>query len=269
VGSGLLLGTALGVIIPEGIEALADAHPASEIPFSHVALALLCGFTLMLVIEQMFSPHSPPSSSTPVPLSNFEPSAPSELGFDAELGELEREQGMPRASRESTHAQPSTEIQALPLTLGLVIHSLADGFALGVSLFSTSNQSESLSAIVFLAIVLHKLPTSLAFTSSLLATSLPRPQCWKHLVVFSLATPIATIFTYVILSFFGGSQHPDWPGIALLLSGGTFLNVATSVAHHSGTHSSGETLSHKMHLYLTMLGIFTPFCLSSLFGHGH
>ncbi|KAJ3717162.1 Zinc/iron permease [Lentinula raphanica] len=270
LGSGLLLGTALGVIIPEGIEALADAHPSSEIATSRVALALLCGFTFMLVIEQLFSTHSHSPASGSNPASSFKPDNSSEVQFDAELGELEGEQGMPNRSTAGIHQESSSsQIQAIPLTLGLVIHSLADGFALGVSFFPSNEAtgSSSLSVIVFLAIIIHKLPTSLALTSSLLATSLSRPDCKKHLAIFSASTPIAAILSYSALSFFGGSEHADWPGIALLLSGGTFLNVATLVSHHSEANNS--EMSEKGRLSLTILGIFLPFFLGSLLGHGH
>ncbi|KIK69698.1 hypothetical protein GYMLUDRAFT_34101 [Collybiopsis luxurians FD-317 M1] len=272
LGSGLLLGTALGVIIPEGIEALDEAYPASEISGSQIAVSLLCGFTFMLLIERLLTPHS--HSTTSIPLSNVvKPSRLSEVEFDAGLaGEQEGYPGN-RSNVKTSPTESSTngEMGAIPLTLGLVIHSLADGFALGVSFFSASTESEdtSLSVIVFLAIIIHKLPTSLALTSSLLATSLSRSQCKRHLIAFSVSTPISAIITYIVLDFFGGSdQHADWPGIALLLSGGTFLNVATLVSHHSDAKSS-EEMSHKAHMFLTVLGIFIPFTLSSILGHGH
>ncbi|KAJ3814064.1 Zinc/iron permease [Lentinula aff. lateritia] len=271
LGSGLLLGTALGVIIPEGIEALADAHPSFEISAPRVALSLLCGFTFMLIVEQLFSLHSHSPASATKPTANVKPTN-SEVQFDAELGELEGEQGMARSTVDwvaPVQAESSAQIQAIPLTLGLVIHSLADGFALGVSFFPSneSKSSSSLSAIVFLAIIIHKLPTSLALTSSLLATSLSRPQCKKHLAVFSVSTPIAALLSYVALDFFGGAEHADWPGTALLLSGGTFLNVATLVSHRSDANPS--EMSERTRLTLTVLGIFVPFLLSSLLGHGH
>lgn len=75
------------------------------------------------------------------------------------------------------------------------------------------------------------MPTSLALTSSLLATSLPRPQCKKHLAAFSASTPIAAVLTYLALSFFGGNEHPDWPGIALLLSVRTKIRPVSLVPH--------------------------------------
>lgn len=59
-------------------------------------------------------------------------------------------------------------------TIGLVIHSLADGVALGASLFCNpfnltcvvsekSEQASSLGLIIFIAILLHKAPAALGF----------------------------------------------------------------------------------------------------------
>lgn len=119
----------------------------------------------MLIIEQLLTPHSHSPASNSISMSNVKSSRPTEVEFDAELGDLEVEQGMPRSQIDmptpttSTYQEPSGEMQAIPLTLGLVIHSLADGFALGVSFFpalSDSKESSNLSFIVFLAIIIHK-----------------------------------------------------------------------------------------------------------------
>ncbi len=61
-------------------------------------------------------------------------------------------------------------------------------------------------------------PTALALTTSLLSTSLPPSQCKKHLAIFSAATPIGTLLSYTLLSFFGADSQGRWPGIALLFS---------------------------------------------------
>ncbi|KAK0449234.1 Zinc/iron permease [Armillaria borealis] len=276
VGTGLLLGTALGVIIPEGIEALVEAQIDPKLLSSRVALSLLFGFTSMLVVEQFVSPHSHSAPDVPaIPLHNHDTSS---VEFDAELGELERQEGISRPDYVQVDGNPRSAVvigakaRAYPLTFGLVIHSLADGLALGVSLFpSNADDSSRLSLIVFLAIMVHKAPTSLALTTSLLATSLPRPDCKKHLAIFSATTPVATFVTYAFLSFFGAGDHADWTGLALLISGGTFLYVATvlqPVSDHSGSENASEI--HKvMRVTLIIFGMLVPFTLSSLLGHGH
>ncbi|KAK1236151.1 hypothetical protein PQX77_000602 [Marasmius sp. AFHP31] len=276
VGTGLLLGTALGVIIPEGLEALVEAKPGSEIPSTRIALSLLAGFTFMLLVEQFTSHAGHHHHGYELPLSNPNNERGSSVDFDAELDELENEQGVAsqqssgsrtRKTRSEDFTGSGDPSQALPLTVGLVVHSLADGLALGVSFASESGAATGLSIVVFLAIIVHKLPTSLAMTTSLLATSLPRPDCKKHLAVFSASTPVSTVATYFFITFFGGKGNPTWTGTALLLSGGSFLYVATLVSQHMGSH--GEDLSKLMRLGFIVLGMFIPFVLSSLLGHGH
>ena len=72
---------------------------------------------------------------------------------DVELAQLESEQGIPHVTG------PDTPIPALPLTLGMVLHGLADGLALGVSALSgdsDAHSSTNLSLVVFMALAIHK-----------------------------------------------------------------------------------------------------------------
>lgn len=133
----------------------------------------------MLVIEQSFGPHSHPSGSDGhhyhgLPLHNVggvkEPS--STVEFDAELGELEREQNGVRPSGNSTQSSSARDIdgngafggaairkKAFPLTFGLIIHGLADGLALAASSLAPdkgTNDGAGLSLVVFFALIIHK-----------------------------------------------------------------------------------------------------------------
>jgi solute carrier family 39 (zinc transporter), member 9 len=147
----------------------------------------------MLIIEQIISPHSHSHSHSDLPLHNVSNKDSSTVEFDAELGEIEREEGAASASTpdrttRSGYSQVNTggnaddvsntsaRSQAIPLTLGLVIHSLADGLALGVSFFPTSKTTDSsLSAIVFLAIIIHKRVYTFATNHQVLT------QCYVYL----------------------------------------------------------------------------------------
>lgn len=52
---------------------------------------------------------------------------------------------------------------------------------------------------------------------SLLASSLPRAKCKKHLAVFSASTPVGAVASYILFSFFGNNDD-GWTGVALLVS---------------------------------------------------
>lgn len=268
LGTGLLLGAALGVIIPEGMETIVAAHPNQPFPISQVALSLLVGFTLMLIIEQLVTPnaHTHDASSD---LIMRPKNTPLTLEFDADLGDLESSQGssvLPQSLETGSGRE-----RAFPLTLGLVIHSLADGIALGAANLAktTPGTANTVSFIVFLALLLHKAPTSLALTTSLIATNLPRPDCKKHLAVFSASTPLSAIASYLLFSLLGDGDGGGLTGVALLLSGGTFLYVATvlqPISHHSATAADIKPLTRVLHI---TAGIFIPYGLSTFLGRGH
>ncbi|TFK40772.1 Zinc/iron permease [Crucibulum laeve] len=282
LGTGLLLGAALGVIIPEGIEATVEAHPGAEIPTSSIALSLVIGFTLMLIIEQLISPNAHSHSMhDQLPMHSTKPRvsrSSSHVEFDADLGDLESEhRASPAGFREvqdDRSLEPDVSIgkgRAFPLTFGLVIHGLADGLALGVSSLSRAQPAETsnLSLIVFLALIIHKAPTSLALTTSLLATGLPRQDCKRYLAAFASSTPLSAIGSYLLFSFLGDGGG-GWTGIALLVSGGTFLYVATvlqPVSSHAGPAT--DEMRPAARVLFISIGIFIPFILSALLGHGH
>lgn len=276
LGSGLLLGAGLGIIIPEcvssthfsstqseptysrGVEAVIEASKLGassghgHFPATTIAVSLLVGFMFMLVTEQLI----PGAHSHSVPHmhgSNWLSPKDSVIEFDVdlELGELEN-------PTQSLHPTASTSTQcptthgtadgdrfrtpvlgkALNLTLGLVLHALSDGLALGSSIVSDSG-SQELSLAVFAALVIHKgmatlgiyimldfitewdtAPTALALTTSLLASGVNRTDCRKCLAIFSASTPSGAALTYLFLRLFhpadGGENH--WTGIAMLVS---------------------------------------------------
>ncbi|XP_065321997.1 zinc transporter ZIP9-like isoform X3 [Gordionus sp. m RMFG-2023] len=127
-GAGILIGTALGIIIPEGIE------------------------TLMLPIKGNNS--------------NF------------------------LISNGNSNFKIST-------TIGLVIHSAADGLALGAA---ASTERIDVEIVVFIAILLHKGPAAFTLTTFLVQGGLNRDSIRKHLLIFTMAAPVSAIFTFLILN---------------------------------------------------------------------
>ncbi|EJD50724.1 Zinc/iron permease [Auricularia subglabra TFB-10046 SS5] len=270
-GVGLLLGAGLGVIIPEGIESVTP-HGA-EPPTHTIALSLLGGFAAMLAIEQLLPGHTHTHQPLPTHAPDRERgrqrtlsmASDNELDLDLEIELLETN----ASSRSAGAGGQDGRAKALPLSLGLVIHCAADGIALGASSVA-GNEASALPLIVFLALAVHKAPTALALSTSLLAAGLPKPAVRKHLVVFSLASPVAAIGTFFALAFFGGSAAgiAAWTGIALLASGGSFLYVATVLQPVSSPGAS-EELGRLPRLALIVAGMFTPVLIASLIGHGH
>uniref|UniRef100_A0A6B2EL90 Putative zip-like zinc transporter n=1 Tax=Phlebotomus kandelakii TaxID=1109342 RepID=A0A6B2EL90_9DIPT len=213
-GAGLLVGTALTVIIPEGIRALYDdsmapASPASANSSPKDALPDL---------------HTPEHSST--------------IGLSLVLGFV----FMMLVDQISTRRDGASE-RNMTATIGLIVHAAADGVALGAAAHTSHHDVEM---VVFLAIMLHKAPAAFGLVSFLLHEGFDRHRIRKHLALFSLSAPLLTLLTY-----FGIGQEQketlnsfNATGIAMLFSAGTFLYVATVHVLPELTSATGPHYSH-------------------------
>jgi solute carrier family 39 (zinc transporter), member 9 len=240
VGMGVLVGTSLIVIIPEGIETLYSVRPAATAAagtagtgtgtagtvhgamlwkreeedghhhqedagtaHKYVGLSLISGFILMYLID-VLPAHTHPYAPQPHHI------------------EIDNLRSLSAAS--SPLEPPAHLARPSSTTLGLVIHAAADGIALGAS--STSSNA-ALEAIIFLAIMLHKAPAAFGLSAVLLRAGLGKRQVRAHLIVFSMAAPAGAILTWILVNLLGGDAGGAgmqwWTGVLLLFSGGTFL----------------------------------------------
>ncbi|XP_035220319.1 zinc transporter ZIP9-like isoform X1 [Stegodyphus dumicola] len=271
LGAGLLVGTALSVIIPEGVNTLYatqikqldalkhfhnnevtakevnvapihTAHGSGDIiePHSVIGVALVLGFIFMLLIDQISSSHG-------------------------------------RKQAPDVEGSMKPDRHKITATIGLVVHAAADGIALGAAVTTSHTDIEM---IVFTAIMLHKAPAAFGLVTFLMHEGLDRVKIRKHLLVFALAAPVLAILTY-----FGISQSTkerlsslNATGIAMLFSAGTFLYVATvhvlpEIAVQSHRHSLNGDNSpdskgfKKVELLALVVGALLPLLLS--IGHHH
>ena len=166
-----------------GVETLISS--SQEDAGEKIALSLLAGFAFMLLVEQFTAgscshphDHGYKYAHSPLPrTNNLRPSSeeltpkPYSRGdseFDMTLEELEgaengvvgdiRDNGVGHSVRQDGQTGQG-KARAVPLTVGLVIHSLADGLALGASAFAGANtdgDAAKLSLVVFIALIVHK-----------------------------------------------------------------------------------------------------------------
>ncbi|XP_051234063.1 zinc transporter ZIP9 [Dicentrarchus labrax] len=205
LGAGLLCGTALAIVIPEGVGLLeeswrASSSSSSDVPSGlnasdknatstergppprlFIGVALTFGFTLMFVVDQIGSYFS---------------------------------------------MRGQTNRVGITVTLGLVIHAAADGFALGAAV---ATGQVTVQVIVFFAVILHKAPAAFGLVSFLMHAGLEKKYIQGHLLAFSAAAPIVGIPTYFILHASASSSQSQLSatGVGMLFSAGTFLYVAT------------------------------------------
>lgn len=203
-----------------------DAH-------KYIGLALLSGFILMFLIDQMGPTHAH-SHNNHVSVADF-----------TELHNLQLDDNNIRMPSAAGMNAGGGKKRGNPITIGLVVHAAADGIALGAS----ASRPE-LRFIVFLAIMLHKAPAAFGLSTVLLQHGFSRRQTRQQVGIFSLAAPIGAILTYIFIQLSGHREEASlhwWTGMLLLFSGGTFLYVAMHVMSEmnnteTSTGSSGYSV---------------------------
>ena len=184
-GAGMLIGTALIVVVPEGIHLwysaaaaahshdgeshTASLHGAGSVAGDHghdhdddehgnhwqIGIALAAGFVFMIIVDRMGGGHGHGHG-----------------GGAADRKEIEKpEEVLPLKDPMAVAA--ATDSKSMSVTLGLLIHAAVDGVALGSA---SLTQNGSLSMLVFFAIILHKGPAAFGLASHLLHQGVPRDK---------------------------------------------------------------------------------------------
>ena len=115
---------------------------------------------------------------------------------------------------------PNRKQLAAVVVIGLTIHTIADGMAIGAGL---ATGSHALTGSLVATLLTHKVPAAFSLTMFSQHAHGSRRRAWTDLLVFSLATPISILGTWVVL----GSLSDQIVGLVLLFSAGTFIYVAT------------------------------------------
>ncbi|KAA8904525.1 hypothetical protein TRICI_005470 [Trichomonascus ciferrii] len=225
-GIGILVGTALIVIIPEGVETLYSVEGDADDQETYrraIGISLVIGFVLMFLVDRLpdylAKRRFAGFSSLPIDMSNLRFSAAS-TADDLQPG------SGPVEGAAQEQAPPAGVSRSVSTSIGLIIHSVSDGIALGASV---SSENSALEMIVFLAIMVHKAPASFGFSAVLLREGLPLNKVKRNLAMFAAAAPLGAILTYLIIKVLGASDQQliqKWTGLLLLFSGGTFLFVS-------------------------------------------
>ncbi|CEP00788.1 Zinc/iron permease [Plasmodiophora brassicae] len=238
-GAGLFMGTAVTIIIPEGARFLLQDGCDDGLP-SSFGVAIALGLVLMLVVDHI--PFGAASSERP-------------KSDDAEQVALR--DPATASSHGHSHA-PSTSTAFV----GLLVHSAADGIALGA--ISLSNQS-SVEAVVFIALLVHKAPASFTLMAHFAQHNRPRSEMMRCLLLFAASAPLAAIATFIL---FAGNEHElnhARLGNLMLFSGGTFLYVAAMHILPEALRAAGTTSWTT--IVAVVAGLLLP-CVVDL-GHAH
>ncbi|KRX58353.1 Zinc transporter ZIP9, partial [Trichinella sp. T9] len=246
LGAGLLVGTALGVIVPEGIHAI-HASPHLNAEGKHFDHYENIPISKDVNVVKQFIPR---------PKGNFfENNTENTAMGKADLHTAQENWLMHDCSapkmffvfNESMLGNDRGRVRihhGWMATIGLIVHSATDGIALGAAAFADS----SVTFIIFLAVLLHKAPAAFGLSTYLLNEGFEKSKIRKLLIIFSSSAPLATLLTFAGISQaqigHSANSSSNVIGILLLISAGSFLFVAT--VHIlpeviSSIRSAGET----------------------------
>ncbi|MDQ7054336.1 MAG: ZIP family metal transporter [candidate division KSB1 bacterium] len=131
----------------------------------------------------------------------------------------------------------------LSALIGLSLHSMVTGIALGASLIAPQ-----LSLVVFIAVALHKFPESFSLASILAHENYSRGKIFLGVFWVAVMVPVGAILTLLVL----GSVSDFTVGWLVAFSAGTFLHIAADDLLPE-VHTS--TLDRKSSLGIFLAGI--------------
>ncbi len=211
--AGVILGIGLLHLVPHGYMELNDIDRTVQ--------WTLIGFLAMFFLERFFHFHQ---HEAPVL------EAPKDIAIEPESSAVGGSSHAHHHEHHHGHTSSSGKLSWGGALLGMALHSVIDGIALGAAIQVEANETKKIGLAglgTFLAVALHKPFDSLTI-GTLMAHS-GRSRTWRHAIncLFSLFAPLG------VLVFFLGFQpiekaHPEAIGYALCFAGGAFVCIATS-----------------------------------------
>jgi zinc transporter 9 len=258
-GTGILVGTALIVIIPEGARALFQGERDPDSDRKIIGGSLITGFMIMYLIdaipEYIVSRRNEDSASIDMSNLRF-----SRVGGGDDIELQESSEGVDSHQAQANENSKNKIAKSTKLSIGLIIHSIADGIALGAAIVSGDTELETL---VFLAILIHKAPASFGLTSVLLRHGLEFKNIRINLGLFAAAAPAGALLTYAITTLLWGigvsMDVVTFGAILLVFSGGTFLYVAVHAMQDLESHGAKDSSADKgAAILLLSIGMTVP-----------
>ena len=162
--------------------------------------------------------------------------------------------GLPHA----VHHDEDKDLLGLSATIGLIVHAVVDGLAVGASVSSSTETG----LIVFAAVLLHKGPAAFGLSSFLQHIQIDRANSQMYLILFALSSPVVAILSFFALKDTSLATD-DNLGLALMFSAGTFIYVATVDVLPEVHNHDHENESPTLFVILGMILVF----LTTLISH--
>lgn len=141
--------------------------------------------------------------------------------------------------------------------LGLSAHTLFDGVALGSSL------AAGVGGVVFVAVIAHKIPSSLALSAILVHEKYKRSSTMLMLLLFALMVPLGAGLYFGVRALI---DVENFTAYALAFSSGTFLYLSLADLLPQVHRRAGMRVPTVTAL---LVGVALMYALRFVGGHGH
>lgn len=220
---GLMLGVAVLHLLTHGVHELQHVRTVQQ-PLELASLWLLSGLLAMFLLIRVFHVHAHEHGDTS--------DVGHEHGHACEHDHDHRhahEAGLLHlGAKDAEPADAAHRFSWVGLAVGLSLHTLIDGVALGAAVAAESQGQNAWSLAglgIFLAVALHKPLDALSITSLMGAGGWTRRQAWIANILFALMCP-AGAFAFVVGLDSVDSARYLIVGCALAFSAGVFLCIS-------------------------------------------
>jgi zinc and cadmium transporter len=220
---GLMLGVAVLHLWPHGVHAL-ESSPTIR-PLDVAALWVLAGLLSMFALIRIFHVHAHEHGDV------SDVSHGHAHGGGCEHDHDHHHQGgglLHLGTKETDEGDTAHRFSWLGLAIGLSLHTLIDGLALGAAVSAEAgvNNGWLLAGLgTFLAVALHKPLDALSITSLMAAGGWTKRQAWLANIGFALMCPLGAFAFVMGLGSLGANQSLVI-GCALAFSAGVFLCIS-------------------------------------------
>jgi zinc and cadmium transporter len=233
--AGVMLGAAFFHMLPEAVEGAGGA----AVPF------VLVGFVVLYVLERFVLVHVCAEPGPNARLSTVGDAPIGRAHVHADHGHL----GEAHVHGDGTGCEVHTV--GIAAFIGLSVHTLVDGFALGAASVDTE-----LGLLVFVAILAHKVPNAFSLSAILVSEGYSRARAVAMNAAFALMVPVGVGLYFLLREV----VHVErFTSLALAASAGTFLHLSLSDIlpdlHRRG--ASKWRLSAAMLAGLALMGLLT------------
>jgi zinc and cadmium transporter len=222
---GLMLGVAVLHLLPHGVHEL---DPVVLRPLDVAAAWLLAGLLSMFLLIRVFHVHAHEHGDiSDVSHGSGHAHGPS-CEHDHDHHHHHDSSLLHLGAKESEDPEAAHRFSWVGLAIGLSLHTMIDGLALGAAVAAESQHTSGwfLAGLgTFLAVALHKPLDALSITSLMAAGGWTKRQAWLANIAFALMCPLGAFAFVMGVGGLGGNQSLVI-GCALGFSAGVFLCIS-------------------------------------------